>query len=83
MLLTGILSEFLFNCNINFIKKALIGSFLVIPELLLVSGFITVFEQDIAIKLEVEYHLFNHIICLKDSIFIGKFSQVVRCLRII
>jgi len=33
-------------------------------------SFIALFENDIAIKLEMEDHLFNHVISLEQAIFV-------------
>lgn len=61
----------------------MVGTFLIVPELFLIMGLITFFDDDVAIKLEVEDHLFDHIIGLEQSIFVREFGQIVRCLRIV
>jgi hypothetical protein len=61
----------------------LVVSFLIILILFLVSSFITLLEDDITVKLEVEDHLFNHIISLEKPVLVREFGQVVRGLRVV
>jgi hypothetical protein len=46
-------------------------------------SFIAILKDDISIKLEMEHHLFNHIISFEKAVLVWEFSQIVRGLRIV
>lgn len=82
-LLTWILAKLLLNSSIDLIKESLVSSLFIIPELFLIMSLITILENNVSVKLEMENHLLNHIIGFEQAILIREFSEIVRSLWII
>lgn len=82
-LLTWILAKLLLNSSIDLIKESLVSSLFIIPELFLIMSLITILENNVSVKLEMENHLLNHIIGFEQAILIREFSEIVRGLWII
>lgn len=81
--LTWILAKLLLNSSIDLIKESLVSSLFIIPELFLIMSLITILENNVSVKLEMENHLLNHIIGFEQAILIREFSEIVRSLWII
>ena len=53
-MVTWVLAELFLDGNVDLVKQALVCSLLIVPELLLIAGLITVLSDNMTIELEVE-----------------------------